>query len=465
MFERILAHSPGKIALQDNARIVRYGDLQHEINVKREQLNDVRSLAIMLDNSIDWILWDLAAMQSGIPCIPLPPFFSPEQVEHSLRTAGVSHILSSSGLQKTGLSAVSLFDGTAKITFTSGTTGTPKGVCLPVKAMEAVASSIVDILGQDFAGRHVSVLPLAVLLENVAGVYSALMAGGHVILTGLAQFGPDYAGLHDRLKEVRATSAILVPELLHVLMAQVAKKGALPDLKFVAVGGAKMDASLVMTARAMGLPAYEGYGLSECASVVSLNTPAHDRPGTVGSLLSHVKARILENGEVQIKSPGFLGYLGDAAPDVFSTGDIGTFDGDYLAITGRRKNILITSYGRNVSPEWIEAALSVQPEIYQVIVYGDSMPHLGALIVPTHKDADIAAAISRTNIGLPDYAQVKVHHIVPPFTQEAGFLTGNGRPRRDMIHSHYSNLIEKENYHDVLRYSGKGNTSGASGAL
>lgn len=451
LFERIQNHDPDKIALRDETRALSYGDLEREIQTRTEALYGVSVLGLALDNSADWILWDLAALKAEVPCVPVPPFFTKDQVFHSLQSAGVSHLLSPEGLRDTGTGREGVLPtGTVKVTFTSGTTGTPKGVCLPKSAMENVAGSIVKVLGDEFVGAHACVLPLAVLLENVAGIYAGLMAGCTIHLSALQDFGKNYENVHEILKGTEASSAILVPEILRTLMAQIAVHGSLPDLKFIAVGGSKVDPMLLLNARKMGLPVYEGYGLSECASVVSLNTPKCDKPGTVGKLLPHVKARII-GGEIQIKEPGFLGYIGEAAPPVFNTGDLGQLNDDgFLSVTGRKKNVLITSYGRNVSPEWVESVLLTQSAIAQVIVYGDAQPSLSALIVPSSPQADIQSAIDTANQSLPNYAQIKDFQIVPPFTLQNGTLTGTSRPRRDQILT----LYKKEKSHEFLQHAG-----------
>lgn len=450
LFSAIQNHAektPDKIALWDEKHAVIYGDLMAEIKVRAENLADVGVMAIALDNCTDWVLWDLAALKAKVPCVPLPPFFSDEQVFHVLRSAGVTHILDDRGMRSTGEAAHDLPEGTAKITFTSGTTGTPKGVCLSRDAMESVAHSIHAVLGDKFVGTHACVLPLAVLLENVAGVYAGLMAGCTIALTHLHGLGENYTEIHSVLKTTEAISAILVPEILRILMAQVADKGLLPDLKFVAVGGSKVDPALITTARNMGLPVYEGYGLSECASVVALNTPQDDKPATAGKILPHLKARIIE-GEIHIKNKGFLGYIGEAPPKVIKTGDLGTLDDDgFLSVTGRRKNVLITSYGRNISPEWIESVLLSQPEIAQAIVFGDAQSYLEALIVPSAKTANLKSAVLRANARLPDYAHIEHFTVVLPFTAQNGFLTGTGRPKRDKILNHY----RQEKIHELLQ--------------
>jgi long-subunit acyl-CoA synthetase (AMP-forming) len=207
---------------------------------------------------VEWVLWDLAALEAGTILVPLPPFFTENQSQHALQSSGCEILITPLGISRLGFASVKLPAGTAKITYTSGTTGTPKGVCLPLAAMENVAQSIVGALGTDLAGIHCSVLPLGVLLENVAGVYAALMAGTTVVMPSLKDFGPLYSNLHAQLKQAQATSVIVVPEILRSLMAQVVRQGPLPALKFIAVGGSKVAPTLIKQARALGIPVYQG---------------------------------------------------------------------------------------------------------------------------------------------------------------------------------------------------------------
>ena len=216
----------------------------------------------------------------------------------------------------------------------------------------------------------------------------------------------------------------------------------------MAVGGSKVDTSLITTARALGLPVYEGYGLSECGSVVSLNTPSHDKVGTVGQILPHIDVEI-SNNQIKIKQPPFLGYVGKKSEGLFNTGDIGQIDDDgFLSVSGRSKNVLITSYGRNIAPEWIEGIFLMQSSIAQIIVYGDAQPYLSALIVPFSSTVDVEETVKTVNNNLPDYAQIKEFQTVPPFTIEGGTLTGTGRPCREEILKQY---ITKETQNEFLR--------------
>ena len=451
----IKSHDSGKLALIGNTVKYTYGDLTSEIEQRASILKSVGILGLALDNGPEWILWDLAAISAGVPCVPIPPFFSPTQRVHSLKLAGVTHVLSPTGLDDTGISSGGRIpENTAKITFTSGTTGEPKGVCLSQAGLEQVALSLVEVLGTKLADRHLSILPLAVLLENVAGVYATLLAGGTICLPSLRTIGfanpfqPDFLKLSAYMAEHKITSAILVPELLRGL---VTSRPKLPTLKFLAVGGSKVSPLLLATARKYGLPVYEGYGLSECGSVVALNTPSQNLQDSVGKVLPHIKLDE-ENGEIVIKNPAFLGYINQPYEGSFSTGDLGNVDDKgFLHIAGRKKNILITSYGRNISPEWVESVLLTQPEILQTVIYGDAQPFLSALIVPSSHMVDVTEAIRRANSFLPDYAQIKNYQIVTPFNAADGTLTGTGRPRREEIFKKHHFIMTKENTHDFLQ--------------
>ena len=466
ILEVIESCDPEKLAIIGDDRTLTYGELFHEIESIAIDLEGVSVLGISHDNGIDWLLWDLAAMKLGIPCVPLPPFFTKQQQDHVIASAGITHISMTQGLVPTGVKGLSKIPvGTAKVTFTSGTTGTPKGVCLPQVAIDKVAQSLVEVLGTDIAKSHISVLPLSVLLENVAGVYATLLASGTAHIFGLGKvgmgnpFAPDFVMMAHMMSTYQTSAVILVPELLRGLIQVITQtKLTLPDLKFVAVGGSKVAPELIMRARALGLPVYEGYGLSECASVVALNTPDNDRIDTVGKILPHLKVEIID-GEIAIKSPAYLGYLGELKTGTLKTGDLGTLDENgYLQISGRKKNILITSHGRNISPEWIESTLLVRPEVLQAVVIGDAQPFLSALIVPTNETADIDVAITRVNEMLPAYAHIKAHLVIPPLSVADGTLTGTGRPRREAVYKKFQSQIEamtiKEKYNEFLQSTG-----------
>jgi long-subunit acyl-CoA synthetase (AMP-forming) len=424
-----------------------------------------RVLATLLDNGPAWVVADLAALRAGVVHVPLPGFFTPAQRVHALEAAGVDAILAPSavpGFASTSLivgdavlqlglrqaAPVALPDGTAKITFTSGTTGTPKGVCLSAATMLAVARGLAEALAPLAIARHLVSLPLPVLLENLAGVYAPLWHGASVVVPPLAAVGLagsssfDPAAFDAAVRREGANSVITLPQMLRAWAAWRAATGHRSGdaLRFVAVGGAAAGRTLIEQARAAGLPAYEGYGLSEGASVQTLNLPGADRPGSVGRALPHARVRVAGNGEIEIAGTPMLGYVGEPGRNIewWPTGDLGWQDADgFVHVHGRSKNVLITGFGRNVSPEWIETVLRSLPLIAHAVVYGDGAPALSAVLWPSRPgidDAALDAAVAAANAELPDYARVAAWvRGKAPFAPDAGTCTANGRPLRRAI--------------------------------
>ncbi|MDR2219030.1 MAG: AMP-binding protein [Methylobacillus sp.] len=498
VYEAVCAQPPGWIALRGSAGEVSYGALRAAVEHAIENLRETapRVIGLALDNGPLWAMMDLAAMQARIPLVPLPFFFSAGQIAHAIRDAGMDcihtdqprqfeQLLASMGIgvrerseflihgqpvtefRLSGIAPVELPPATAKITYTSGTTGNPKGVCLDSDAMLSVAHSLLDATGMSPQDNHVALMPLSTLLENIAGLHVPLLAGACVTLlpfeeTGLrGASGVDVNKMAATLAAHEATTTILTPELLRGLVA-TAQAGALVSsrLRFVAVGGAPVAQGLLAQAAQLGIPVYEGYGLSECASVVAVNTEDAHRRGSVGRPLSHARLGFAEDGEILAAGALMLGYTGNT-PCAFHngywpTGDLGFLDADgFLHITGRKKNIFITSFGRNVAPEWVERELALHPAIAQVAVFGEARPWNAAVIVPSSQMpeifASIDAAIEQANQRLPDYARIR--RWIPadtPFLSANGQLTPNGRLRRDVIFDVYraqlEHLYEEDQY-------------------
>lgn len=467
------ATQPEIPAIVGELRCLTYGELPEAIQQLAQTLTQrqERIIALRAGNTRAWCLFDLASLAAGITLVPMPTFFTPEQQQHAMRDAGVQTLYSDQPVpdaeclevadrqfyrQHIAAASVALPEGTAKITYTSGSTGAPKGVCLTQEALEKVAGSLVEALGTELSSRHAATLPLPVLLENVAGLYATLLAGKTYHLLPGEQIGeqgemPQFLPLVKTLAEKRLSSCILVPELLRGIMAVLAQSGLrLPDMRFIALGGSRVAPELLAQSEALGLPVCQGYGLSEACSVVAVNTPEANRVGSVGKLLPHVAVRIAGDGEIFLKTALFSGYLGEEAiPGEYATGDLGHLDKDgYLFIDGRKKNLLITSYGRNISPEWPESLLLAQPEIAQAVVFGDAEAVLTALLVPSSPQVSRVAletAVARTNKKLPVYAHIGAFHTVPPFRPENGLLTGTGRPRRQAIAAQYAALLQAGN--------------------
>ena len=469
-----LLHHGARLALRGEGEEISYARLLEAIAERRGVLEAVgaRRVALALDNGPQWALWDLALLAGGQVCVPLPGFFSPTQQMHVLDSAGIDTLIVDPAaasatlfagfvpvapgiLQRTPPQLPALPAGTAKITYTSGSTGQPKGVCLSAAAQLAVARSVAQIGAACAVERHLGVLPLATLLENIAGLYAGLLAGARVELLPMRTIGFSGGGGFDparflqTLHAHRPHSLILLPQMLLALVGAAEQGHALPaGLRFVAVGGGQVSPRLLQRAEALGLPVYEGYGLSECASVVCLNTPSARRIGTVGRPLPHAGVRIGDDGEVQVRGARMLGYLGEAPPaDALAadawlgTGDLGHFDDGFLVLHGRRKHQFITAYGRNVNPEWVEAELVQQGAIAQAWVHGEARPENLAVLVPRRadcSDVELEAAVAAANAGLPDYARAhRWLRAEAPFTPANGLLTANGRLRRAALAAHY----------------------------
>lgn len=415
----------------------------------RSRFGRTRPLGLVVDYGVAEAVLDLALLEAGVITVPIPRFFTSSQRDDALHACGAQGMIEGpidpaallSGALDVRVTAletapVPIPTGTARITFTSGSTGDPKGVCLSRDHLLQVAGAVVSHLGSNHAGRHLPLLPPGILLENVAGFYAVMLAGGTYIAapqarTGLADpFRPDFATMLRAIEDLKATSLILVPEYLAGLVAAMNAAGArLPRLTLVAVGGARVPPALLDAAAAIGLPVRQGYGLTECASVVALDDGT--ARGSVGRSIGVNAISIADDGEIVLEGPHHLGTIGSPAPDgPLHTCDIGRLDADgRLWIEGRKSSLIVTSYGRNISPEWIEGALVAQPQILQAMVRGDGRPALDALLVPSAPDADVDAAVAAVNDALPAYARITRWRLVPPFTPSNGQLTGNGRLR------------------------------------
>ncbi len=473
--------SPERTALVGYRESLSYGDLDRVLTnaVRDLKAQEIRALGLYANNGIPWALADLSALVSNVPLVPLPLFFSPKQIQHVILDAGLEALLTDRPqqvealLQNTnirfkkvgelrglhlirlhGVAAKKLPHGTAKITYTSGNTGEPKGVCLGLSQMEAVAISLRDASQALATDCHLCLTPLSTLLENIGGIYTPLLAGACSCLLPLEKVGLvgasgiDASQMLQAMHEYKVSSAILVPQMLQKLVVAVESGVSIPsDLRFVAVGGAPVSPSLLQRAHHMGIPVFEGYGLSECSSVVTLNTPSSHRPGSVGRPLPHISISFSSNGEILVSGSVFLGYLGqEYPPQPFPTGDLGYLDDEgFLHLTGRRKNLFITSFGRKVAPEWVESELTLHTAIAQAAVFGEDMAFNVAIIVirPGFSRFQVSAAVELTNHSLPDYARVASWVLATaPFSPSNHQMTPNGRLKRETIQATYAGALE-----------------------
>lgn len=474
-----------------------------------ESLNELQGkrVGLFIGNRPLWGIYDIALTLKGAIVVPIPTFFSKEQIQHIVSDAKINTIIiESEGFIKTkGLTGAfgalkvieadqsledqSTINGNkmiesldnpqhvSKIIYTSGTTGKPKGVLVSLNAIEAVTKSLIERSGANMSDRHLSLLPLSTLVETIGGLYVPLSAGGTIVypksISSPENILFDPVDLKRVLLDASPTTLNLVPSLLEAILKGTNSIFDLPrTLRFVACGGAPLLPSFQTKALEMGIPLYEGFGLSECASVVALNGIGMCRNGSVGKVLPHAEVTISEVGEIMVSGAGIMsGYTDGARGDIeaLATGDLGYIDEEgYLFVTGRKDNLIITSQGRNVSPEWVESALHRSNAISQAMVFADNTGEISAFIVPNKDwlndvghDGDIKSAtepliehpatvntmfreVEKASANLPAYAAVKRVTLLPEaFTIENGLLGADGRLNRKEVikaYGHDSNM-------------------------
>lgn len=470
---------PHRVALADERVTLSYRQLREEIEQTAARL-PFRRVGLLLDNGCAWAVLDLALLQRQATCVPLPSFFSDAQLRHTVADAGVEVIITDRPLRAahlwpgtlpTEINAAgtrlaccvveqaqppALPPETAKITYTSGTTGKPQGVCLGGDALQQVILSLNVATAAGTDDSSLTLLPLSTLLANIAGLYVPLYSGGTAFVPSLAACGIECAGGLDAkrliatLQRHMPTVTVVVPQLLAALVDAVAHGATLPaSLRFIAVGGAPVAALLLHRARSLKLPVYQGYGLSEAASVVSVNTAAEDRITSVGRPLPHARVRIAADGEIMVAGSLFSAYLGrpSSHKGEWATGDTGFFDRDgYLYVTGRKKTAFATADGRNVSPEWVESELTGAPVIAQAALFGEGRDTNLAVLVARNGAAGplIAAAVETVNRTLPRYARIG-HWLIAdePFALHNGLANAAGEPDRAAIAARYRDDIER----------------------
>ncbi|WP_066948319.1 AMP-dependent synthetase/ligase [Streptomyces lushanensis] len=242
-------------------------------------------------------------------------------------------------------------------------------------------------------------------------------------------------------------------------------------------GGSAMDRRLGLFFAGAGITVYEGYGLTESSAAATANPPERTRYGTVGQPIPGTSVRIARDGEVWLRGGQiFSGYLGDReATDAvlrdgwLATGDLGSLDEDgYLTITGRKKEILVTSGGKSVSPGALEERVRAHPLVGQCIVVGDDRPYVAALVTVDREavdhwlsvqgkpplepaglvrdpelEAEIRRAVVAANTAVSQAESIRTFRILAePFTEEHGLLTPSLKLKRKAIQTAYAAEID-----------------------
>ncbi len=415
-------------------------------------------------------------------------------------------------------------DDLATIVYTSGTTGPPKGAMLTHENLLSVTVSVADILPFGAGDRGVIFLPLAHVLQRYT-IYLGLRLG----LTGYLL--SEIPRLPEVMPAVRPTLLVAVPRVLEKIhdkarakaeelsgfrravfdwafdiglqASAVRRAGRQPgrflrarlaladrlvlrkvraalggELKLIISGGAPLAPRLSEWFHAAGMLVVEGYGLTETSAPATTNTPDAFRFGTVGRPIPGTEIDLDEDGEVLVRGPGvFAGYFrDDEATEAafnergfFRTGDLGRLDDDgYLRITGRKKDLIVTAGGKNVSPSNIENVLKSHPLVGQAMVIGDERPFLTALISLEPEDAAdwarsrglraravselvrepavldaVARHVDDTNARLGPWETIKKHAVLPvAFTQASGHLTPTLKVKRRAILRDFGDVVE-----------------------
>lgn len=454
----------GAVAFGDGSASLTRASLSSRVAQCALALRDLPdTLGLLGDNTVEWVVAQLAGWLAGKTMVPIPAFFSAEQQKHIFADCGITHVVATASLlehvyrlgvvavpiaaDKSGCDLPALRSGGGQIIYTSGSTGRPKGVRLTLGQIEHSATMLAEATKAVGSDVYFSILPLPLLLETICAVCVPLLVGARTefdpSLTASVARGQPH-GLASAFRRCAPTTSVLVPELLSAWVADLATTGerAPSSLRFVAIGGAPVAASMADKAWMSGIPVHEGYGLSECCSVVAVNRPGKRRSGTVGQPLPGLDVRI-DDGEILVDGPTVMrGYQnGSEAVRPWRTGDLGEFDADgYLRILGRKDNLIVTSFGRNISPEWVEALLCADDRIAACAVIGHGEPYLRAIIIPSPRGAAWFDSVPRTRVlselelicrEAPAYAVPRDFVLVD--RKEAArrnLLTSNGRFRR-----------------------------------
>lgn len=416
-------------------------------------------------------------------------------------------------------------DDRATIVYTSGSTGTPKGVELTHRNFAFLVLSALQYMPRAGAWpnrRLLLFLPLSHVFARFMEFFSfggtislALSSNMKTMVKDFETFGPTlllavprvYEKVYNAASQRAGTGFAgkmfmraaenarewskaeqkgeqlpIAGRIAHAFYEQVVYKKIRtifgPNADFAITGGAPMDSELSHFFNGIGMPVLEGYGMTETCGPVCVSLPEDNRIGTIGMPMCGITAGIAEDGELVVKGPlvckGYHNNPGVTAQQItdgwLHTGDLGDISEDgFISITGRKKDLIITSGGKNVSPGLLEASVMTSPVVNQCLVIGDKKPFVAALVTLDLADAnnwlesqgakpepdlaslaknaivhaEVERAVNAANEGVSRAESIRKFEILPDeFTEANGMLTPSLKTRRAQIVEHYRELID-----------------------
>ncbi|AMO70426.1 AMP-dependent synthetase [Zhongshania aliphaticivorans] len=435
---------------------------------------------VAMRSSYEWVATLLAIQKVDAVLLPVPIEFSDDQINSLLAKATAIFVQNKNLEQRistilpgklcltpelvrqtpfgpyTGLLGERIEGDITGIIHTSGTTSKPKGVMIRDEAVGLLVCNVMNRLPAKPL-NYVSIVPMSLLIEQVLGIFIPILSGG--TLTFMPSMMTEYGSASGNAVEYFNLIApnnpnflYLPPKLLEeanqLLQTKTCSQILGNDNPHIITGGAKVPMKILEALDAQGINIFEAYGLSENSSIISMNSVEQRVIGSSGTLLEGIVPKFVD-GELLINTPTLCaGYYSsddtscEMTDGFLHTGDIAEIRDGYLYITGRKKNVIILSTSRNISPEWVESIYKESPYIDDIIVMGEGQDEPSAIILSESDPDLIRAELTRIESRLANFARIRKYiqiSDIPTFRHD--FYTVTGRPRRGVIESKYIELL------------------------
>ena len=467
------------------------------------------AVALYSENRYEWILVDLALHLIGAIHVPIHSTLSPQQALDQANRSYSKLLLCSTNekldaVKQVGPTTAECLlietfddrstsseagaevesaavekvqpDDVATILFTSGTTGEPKGVMLTQRNLATNAVSTSACIEQFAEDVRLNFLPLSHIFARTCDLYTWLVAGCEFAIAESKQtIVPDAQAINPTIMNGVPYFFGMLRSVVEKNMGPDIPKGAITGLlggriRLLCSGGAALPDETFNFFNDLGTPLLQGYGMTESSPVISVSGLNTVRCGASGKPIDGVEVKIADDGEILTRGPHVMkGYFEDdeatnqmIRDGWLHTGDWGHLDDDgYLFITGRKKELIVTATGKNVSPSYLEARLTDDPLIVQALVIGDDRKYLSALIVIDPAVAKVALNVDELDLDssslqktiarrietrLADcgkHEQIAKFAVLPePFSIEQDEVTAKLSLRRDVIEKNYASEIE-----------------------